>query len=244
MCLCWFHAPQAHLRWPFLQLSRSLALETLDRSPPLPHCSIRGSSPTLAIATILQQVVYAWERKRQRNENSWNSSHSPYFGRHFHSNGQRNVLLSILHVQQPQSCSQLCCEPHEEQCTAGICLGHFRVWWQRHGQQRCGHPPRGGRQCVRGAPGEQGGVWRWHELQHLQWFSALHHIIQDFRSASPFMLLQLKEYLTFFILLTGSLGNWTCDNMMKRWCPVYWFKSELGNANAICLRLCIHDVWI
>ena len=57
-------ACQAHLRWPFLQLSGTLAVEILDHSPVLPHSSIRGSSPTLAIATILQQVVFAQDRKR------------------------------------------------------------------------------------------------------------------------------------------------------------------------------------
>ena len=59
-------ASQAHLRWPFLQLSGILAVEILDHSPLLPHWSIRGSSPTLAIATIPQQVVFAGDRKGQR----------------------------------------------------------------------------------------------------------------------------------------------------------------------------------
>lgn len=50
-----------------------------------------------------------------------------YFDRHFHSNGQRNVLLSVLDVQQPKSCCQFSCKPEEEQRTSDVCVGHLRL---------------------------------------------------------------------------------------------------------------------
>lgn len=50
-----------------------------------------------------------------------------YFDRHFHSNGERNVLLSVLDVQQPKSRCQFSRKPEEEQRTSDVCLGHHRV---------------------------------------------------------------------------------------------------------------------
>lgn len=129
----------------------------------------------------VKRVVQRWRTVKTNYDHQCSC-----FDRHFHSNGQRNVLLSILDVQQPKSCSQFSCKPHEEQWTSDICLGHLRVWWQWHGEQRCGHSPWGGRQCICRAPRKQAGLWWCHGLQHLQWFSSLHHVV-----LSPFSHLQL-----------------------------------------------------